>query len=128
MEEHQATFIFFPGHIPVGLSIILPSNVTCTENHVTYIEPYFPVNEPEKIVIGSKLAYGNISAEFIIEWIEAMKYIGVDKIVTYYLRTLNTDARNVLLHYASEGIVDLYFHEPANEGECSHFLPYIPYL
>ena len=71
---------------------MLPKDVECTENHVTYVEPYFPVKEPEKIVIGSKLAYGNISAEYIIEWIEAMKYIGVDKIVTYCLKTLNSDA------------------------------------
>ena len=75
------------------------------------------MKEPEKIVIGSKLAYGNISAELIIEWVEAMKYIGVDKIVTYYLRSLNTDALNVLRYYASEGVVELYFHEPANEGK-----------
>ena len=74
------------------------------------------MKEPEKIVIGSKLAYGNISAELVIEWIEAMKYIGVDKIVTYYLKSLNTDALNVLRYYASEGFVDLFFHEPANEG------------
>ena len=97
----------------------LLSDVTCLENHVTYVQPYFPASEPEKIVIGSKFAYGNVSAELIIEWIEAMKYIGVDKIVTYYLRNLNEDARNVLRHYASEGIVDLYFHEPAEEGKQS---------
>ena len=92
------------------------SNGKCTEDHVTYVQPYFPVKEPEKIVIGSKLAFDNISAELIIEWIEAMKYIGVDKIVTYFLRSLNTDALNVLCHYATEGVVELYFYEPANEG------------
>ena len=83
---------------------------------MTYVPPYFPVKEPEKIVIGSKAAYGNISAEMIIEWVEAMRYIGVDKIVTYFLRSLNADALNVLFHYVSEGFIDLYFYEPANEG------------
>ena len=68
---------------------MLPEDVTCTENHVPYVEQYFPVKEPKNIVIGCQLAYGNISAEFIIEWIEAMRFIGVDKIVTYYLRFLN---------------------------------------
>ena len=111
----------FSGLIPVGLALTLFSNITCSENHVTFVQPYFPFKEPEKIVIGSKFAYGNVSAELIIEWIEAMKYIGVDKIVTYYLRTLNADALNVLQHYASEGIVDLYFHELANEGKHIHF-------
>ena len=112
----------FPGQIPVGLAVILPSNVTCNENHVTYVEPYLPGKEPKKIVIGSKLAYDNVNAELIIEWMEAMKYIGVDKIVTFYLRTLNTDARKVLFYYALEGFVDLYYHEPANEGKYNHFL------
>ena len=41
----------------------------------------------------------------------------MDKIVTYYLKTLNEEARKVLHHYASKGIVDLYFHELANEGK-----------
>ena len=109
------------GLIPVGLALTLFSNITCSVNHVTFVQPYFPFKEPEKIVIGSKFAYGNISAELIIEWIEAMKYIGVDKIVTYYLRTLNAGALNVLQHYASEGIVDLYFHELANEGKHIYF-------
>ena len=89
---------------------------------MTYVPPYFPVKEPEKIVIGSKAAYGNISAEMIIEWVEAMRYIGEDKIVTYFLRSLNTDAVNVLFHYASEGVIDLYLYEPANEG--SYFSQY----
>ena len=109
------------GLIPIGLALTLFSNITCSENHVTFVQPYFPFKEPAKIVIGSKFAYGNVSAELIIEWIEAMKYIGVDKIVTYYLRTLNADALNVLQHYASEGIVDLYFHELANEGKNIRF-------
>ena len=107
----------FSGLIPIGLSLTILSNVTCRENHATYVSPYFPFKEPDKIVLGSKFAFGNLSAQLIIEWIEAMKYIGVNKIVTHYLRTLNTDARKVLYHYASEGTVDLYFHELANEGK-----------
>ena len=113
---------FSAGLIPVGLVITFLSNTTCTTDHVTYVPPYFPVKEPEKIVIGSKAAYGNISAEMIIEWVEAMRYIGVDRIVTYFLRSLNTDTVNVLFHYASEGVIDLYFYEPANEG--SYFSQY----
>ena len=82
-----------------------------------YVPPHFPAHEPQKIVIGSKLAYGSIEAEQIIEWVEAMRYIGVNKIVTYFLSSLNTDAMNVLRHYASDGFVDLYFYDPANEGK-----------
>ena len=108
------------GYIPVGLAVTI--NGTCSENHVTYVQPYFPVKEPEKIVICSKLTYGNVSAELMIEWIESMKYIGVDKIVAYYMRGLNRDALNVLYHYASDGILDLFFYEPANEGKHSCLL------
>ena len=122
IKQDILPFFLCTGHLPVGLAVTLLSNGKCTEDHVTYVQPYFPVKEPEKIVIGSKLAYGNISAELIIEWIEAMKYIGVDKIVTYFLRSLNTDALNVLCHYAREGVVELYFYEPANEGNYSHLL------
>ena len=111
------------GYIPMGLAVTILGKGTCTENHVTYVQPYFPVKDPEKIVIGSKLTYGSASAKLMIEWIESMKYIGVDKIVTYYMRGLNTDALNVLYHYASEGILDLYFYEPANEGkQLSHIV------
>ena len=91
--------------------------MSCSENHVTYVEPYFPLKEPNKVVVSSKFAFGNVSAELIIEWVEAMKYIGVDKIVTYYLRTLNAAARKVLNHYSSKGILDLHFHELASEGK-----------
>ena len=65
------------------------------------------------------MAYGNISAQLIIEWVEAMRYIGVDKIVTYFHKSLNSDALNVLRHYAAEGFVDLSLYEPAKEGDYS---------
>ena len=48
------------------------------------MSPYFPLREAtEKVAIGTKTSYGNISAELIIEWMEAWKYIGVDKVPTY---------------------------------------------
>ena len=111
-------FSLCTGQVPVGLAVTLRNIRRCSKSHVEYVPPHFPAKEPGQIVIGSKLAYGNIDAEQIIEWVEAMRYIGVDKIVTYYLRSLNTDALNVLCHYASEGFVDLSSHEPANEGAC----------
>ena len=114
------------GYIPIGLAVTIFDNGTCAENHVTYVQPYFPVKEPSKIVIGSKLTYGTMSAELMIEWIESMKYIGVDKIITYYMRGLNTDALNVLYNYASKGILDLHFYEPANEGKHLSYIARTP--
>ena len=114
-------FSFAAGLIPLGLAVTFQNNGKCTRDHVTYVKPYFPANYSGKIVIGSKLAYGNINAQLIIEWVEAMRYIGVDKIVTYFLGTLNSDALNVLFHYAAEGFVDLSLYDPAKEGDYCLF-------
>ena len=69
------------GMIPTGAAITV-GNYSCEESDVTYVEPYFPFKEPNKIAIGTKAAFANISAELIIEWMEAYKYLGVDKVVT----------------------------------------------
>ena len=104
------------GFIPTGAAVTF-GNYSCGENDVTYVEPYFPYKEPNKITIGTKLAFANISAEIIIEWMESYKYLGVDKVVTYYLRNINKDALKVLEYYQSTGIMDLSYFEPAFEGK-----------
>ena len=109
------------GLIPVGAAVALGTN-TCNETSVTYVEPYFPLKEAtKKIAIGTKTAFANMSAELIIEWMEAYKYLGVDKVVTYYLKNLNKDALKVLEYYESTGIMDLFFYEPALEGKSCCF-------
>ena len=102
--------------IPDGVGLTT-SKHTCDEIFVTYLRPYLPLREPGiTLALSSKAAYGNISAEMIIEWMETYKYLGVDKIVTHYLWTINKHALNVLKYYSSTGILDLYAHEPANSG------------
>ena len=102
--------------VPIGVAVKL-SNNTCLEDQVSYVRPYFPLKEPNKIAIGTKTAFGNISAELIIEWMEAYKHLGVDKVVTYYMKGINGDALKVLQYYESTGILDLFYYEPANEGK-----------
>ena len=99
------------GRVPNGVAVTI-DNKTCSESDVTYVEPFFPLREPNKIALSPKTVYGTIDAEIIIEWMEAYKYLGVDKVVSYALK--------VLKYYASTGILDLYFFEPAYESNC-HF-------
>lgn len=103
-------------NIPDGVGLTI-GKYSCEEAFVTYVRPFLPLREPGiTLALSSKAAYGNISAELIIEWMETYRYLGVDKIVTHYLRTINKNALHVLNYYASTGILDLYYHEPANSG------------
>ena len=108
-ERHSGSII------PKGVAITI-DNYTCSEDHVTYVRPFLPTREPYKIAIGTKTSFGTIDPELIIEWMEAYKYLGVNKVVTYFLKSLNDDAFKVLSYYASTGFLDLTFYEPANEG------------
>ena len=102
---------------PVGVAITA-SGGTCSEEDVVFIEPYHPLRQPgSKLVIGAKLAYANISAMSIVEWMESNKYLGVDKIVAYYLSNLNKDALKVLNYYATTGFIDLYLFKPPWAGK-----------
>ena len=102
--------------VPIGAAITVNA-YTCNGSAVNYVQPYFPLRETTtKLAIGTKTAYGNVSAEMIIEWMEAYKYLGVDKVVSYYVSTINPKALKVLEYYASTGILDLYYYEPAASG------------
>ncbi|KAL4220649.1 hypothetical protein ACF0H5_021045 [Mactra antiquata] len=60
----------------------------------------------DSLAVCSKIAYGQLSAQRLIEWLEIQKLVGVDKVLTYYYN-LNSEAMKVLLHYYKEGFVDL---------------------
>ena len=106
-----------PGIIPDGIAVTV-GHYTCGEEHVVYRKPYLPLRESKtKFALCSKMAYGNRSAEMILEWLETYKYLGVDKIVAYFLKDLNWEARRVLEYYASTGFVDLYLYKPAADGK-----------
>lgn len=104
--------------VPLGAALTI-DGYNCSRDHVRYVSPYFPQRETsEKVAIGTKTAYGNISAELIIEWMEAWRYIGVDKVIAFYIKSINEKALRVLQYYVSTGILDLYFYEPAASGTC----------
>ena len=86
---------------------------------MTYIQPIVPQIQESGTMLAlcNKGAYGNISAELIIEWMETYRYLGVDKVVTYFLKDLNVAAKKVLLYYSDIGFVELYEFHPALEGK-----------
>ena len=105
-----------PGVVPDGVALTV-SQFTCSEEDVTYRKPDTPLRESEiKLAVCTKVAYGNRSAELIIEFMEAYRYLGVDKFTCYILEDLNEDAQKVLAYYASIGIMDAYIYEPAAWG------------
>ena len=105
-----------PGVVPYGIALTV-TNYTCGEEHVTYIKPLVPLRESGvKLAISTKVTYGKASAELLIEFVEVYKYLGVDKFISYILEDLNEDTRKVFEYYASTGILDLYFFEPAASG------------
>ena len=107
------------GYTPAGVAITVDRH-SCSENEVVFIKPYHTLREPgNKLVIGTKLAYADLSAEMVIEWMEAYRYLGVDKVVAYYVSDLNENALKVLQFYASTGILDLYFYQPSWSGNYS---------
>ena len=105
------------GRIPKGISFT-HGQFTCGDEHVTYLEPIVPLVEAEsKLALSTKVAYGNQNPELIIEWMETYLFLGVDKVVTYYLNDLNLEARNVLEYYTSVGKLEVINIELAAEGK-----------
>lgn len=109
------------GALPIGVGLAL-HKINCSQDQVAFVQPYKPLREINtKLAIGTKLAFGTISAEMIIEWMETYKYLGVDKVVTYYIDEgrdkINENALKVLRYYASTEILDLYHHVPAGLGK-----------
>ena len=105
------------GVIPVGVGIATDA-IPCDDDHVTFVKPFLPLAESgTTLALCTKIAFGSISAEQIIEWMETYKYLGVDKVLTYYVHKINENALKVLEYYASTGILDLYQFEGAGKGK-----------
>ena len=106
-----------PGVIPYGVGITVDALSCSEEDHVTYIQPMVPQKQAGvTMALCNKVAYGNLSAELIIEWMETYRYLGVDKVVSYFLDELNHYAQKVLFYYSSIGFVDLYKVQFAMDG------------
>ncbi|VDI52861.1 Hypothetical predicted protein, partial [Mytilus galloprovincialis] len=88
-----------------GVSISL-NNVTCSSNAINYLKPItLETKKNSNIASCGKLVYGSKDGNFLIEWLEFLRYMGVNKVVYPY--KLNTYAASVLRYYESLGIVDV---------------------
>ena len=107
------------GMVPTGVALKI-LDIPCSSGYITYLVPFYPRKEPgTTLALGTKIAHGNVSAELLIEWMETYKFLGVDKVVTYYVGDLEPSALKVLQYYASEGsFLDLHFYIPAATGKC----------
>ena len=114
-----------PGTIPYGVGITVDELDCSEDDHVTYIHPMVPQKQGSGVTMAlcNKGAFGSVSPELIIEWMETYKYLGVDKVSTYFLEELNEAAKKVLYYYSSIGFVDLYKFIPAMEGMFNHLSP-----
>ena len=105
------------GRVPVLVGLAT-KQFSCGNNYVTYIRPYLPLQLPgTTLAIGTKVAFGNVSSELILEWMETYKYLGVDKVVTYYSSNIDLNALRVLIYYASTGLLDLVYYELVTAGK-----------
>ena len=57
-----------------------------------------------------------MSSESAIEWLEAMKFLGVDKVITYADIGLNPAALSTLQYYERTGFLDVFPYEQPGEG------------
>ena len=117
-----------PGIIPNGIGVTIDNN-TCADTQVRYRKPFLPYQESEtKLAVCTKMCYGSRRAELIIEWMETYIYLGVDKVISYFLTDLNNDTKTVLEYYETTGILELYHFEPAASGKHGFKLQRYKYM
>ena len=105
------------GHTPIGVGLTISTELTCLDKDVRYIKPVYPQLEATtKLAIHTQVAFGNLPAELIIEWMETHLYLGVDKVITYYFPDINKSAFRTLQYYADSGALELHKYIPAEPG------------
>ena len=122
----MATKVFCPipdrvpfGEEPVGI-LLAPPALGCYSRIFMKIE-HAKKREQYSLAICAKLAYGELSAHRVIEWMETQRYLGVDKVI-YYFYNLNKETMKVLKHYMKEGFVDLLPFDIPQPGMNDNFI------
>ena len=60
------------------------------------------------LAVCTKLTYDSINAASLVEWFEAQRLLGVDKVITYPLRLdANPNAKKVLKYYEAVGFLEV---------------------
>ena len=89
---------------PIGASLSLPP-YGCNLRMFLKIQ-YPEIRKPGSLAFCAKIAYGTLSPNSLIEWLELHRFVGVDRVMLYYYN-LNFEAMSVLKHYVQEGFVGL---------------------
>jgi hypothetical protein len=88
------------------VSVVL-GNTKCPVDSKYYVKLNIgPTERNPKLAICTKLTYDDVDPIPIVEWFEAQRILGVDKVVTYPYR-LNANALKVLKYYESVGLLDI---------------------
>ncbi|XP_052090719.1 uncharacterized protein LOC127727284 [Mytilus californianus] len=86
------------------VSIVNDMKATCQEDISYYVKVSLPLaSQDSSIAICSLISYRSQDAAILVEWFEAQRLLGVNKIVTY-TQELNSDALRVLDYYESIGL------------------------
>lgn len=88
----------------IGASISLPP-YDCDLRVFMKVQ-YPEIRKRGSLAFCSKIAYGPLGAERLIEWLELQRFVGVDRVMIYFYN-LNIDAMRVLRKYKRDGFVDL---------------------
>lgn len=89
------------------VSIINDMKATCQEDISYYVQVTLPLGSNDStIAICSLISYRSQDAAILVEWFEAQRLLGVDKILTY-TQELNSDAVRVLDYYESIGLAEV---------------------
>jgi hypothetical protein len=91
----------------IQLVTVVLGNKKCPADNKYYVKLNIgPTKRNPKLAICSKLTYDYVDPIPIVEWFEAQRILGVDKVVTYPCR-LNANALKVLTYYESVGFLDI---------------------
>ena len=91
----------------IKLASVVLGNKKCPVDSKYYVKLNIgPTERNSKLAICTKLTYDSVDPIPIVEWFEAQRVLGVDKVVTYPYR-LNANALKVLKYYESIGFLDI---------------------
>ncbi|XP_053380024.1 uncharacterized protein LOC123546410 [Mercenaria mercenaria] len=81
-------------------------NASCPTHKNHYIRPVV-IDKKKKLKIGvcTKISYGTIKAGPLVEWFEAMRFLGVDKIISYN-SNLSPETQKIFDYYSAIGFLE----------------------
>ena len=88
---------------------VVTGNKTCHGDSSSYIKIEIGYKgHHTDLAVCTKLTYDSVNAASLVEWFEAQRLLGVDKVITYPLRLdANPNAKKVLKYYEAVGFLEV---------------------